>query len=470
MKNISILLFTFFGFSLFGQVLRCGDKQVKNFLELRHPGFKKVMEETQRLPITSRSSNIYRIPVVVHIVYNSSEENLSDDLVRSQIRILNEDFRRNNADASNTRDIFKSVAGDAMIEFYLADKDPEGKPTNGITRTQTNKASFADFNVFLLFEAALECDVDFSDPADIEEKSECLEKFLESKGLSLDDLFGTIENIKYSDKGGKDPWDQKKYLNIWVGDFAINLLGQNIPFLLGFAYPPVGAPLFPEGSLPEGYEKNDGVAVHYQVFGINNPNIGNLSITNNSGRTCTHEVGHYLGLRHIWGDGDCTQDDGISDTPDAVASSQIADQNTFTSCTVIHSNNTCQDQTNDQPDMVENFMDYSPESCMNLFSLGQIAMMRSMLEGPRAELIGLQASTKQENVEYLETYPSVAENKVFFKTDHLIDKIQIVSLNGKLIETVRNSREIDVSNLSKGFYIIKYFYEGRTGSNKIIKI
>jgi hypothetical protein len=100
------------------------------------------------------------------------------------------------------------------------------------------------------------------------------------------------------------------------------------------------------------------------------------------GRACVHEVGHYLGLRHIWGDplfGDgCSVDDGLSDTPNQNAASQF-------SCN--HNLNSCTDSPVNYPDMVENYMDYSNDGCMNMFTVNQSIVMRAILELARPGLI-----------------------------------------------------------------------------------
>ncbi|MBK7221121.1 MAG: hypothetical protein IPH94_07215 [Saprospiraceae bacterium] len=96
-----------------------------------------------------------------------------------------------------------------MIEFYLADTDPNGSPTTGITRKKTNKKSFIEFDILLLFQASVACGVDFNDPASIEENMECIQAFFEANGSSFEDILGGIDNVKYADKGGTDPWDQK---------------------------------------------------------------------------------------------------------------------------------------------------------------------------------------------------------------------------------------------------------------------
>lgn len=92
-------------------------------------------------------SNPYIIPVVVHVMYHSELDNISDAQIEDAIRIINEDFRRLNADTTNTRAIFKGVAADMNIEFRLAKLDPNGNCTNGITRTQTPLAIAGNNNV-----------------------------------------------------------------------------------------------------------------------------------------------------------------------------------------------------------------------------------------------------------------------------------------------------------------------------------
>ena len=447
------------------QILKCGDHPYRQHLIKKYPGIEDHMHAPNDRN-ASRSNDVYRIPVVVHVVYNTTEENVSDAIVRSQIDILNQDFRRQNTDASKTRDVFKGVAGDAMIEFYLADTDPNGNPTSGITRKKTNKKSFIEFDILLLFQASIACGVDFNDPASIEENMECIQAFFEANGSSFEDILGGIDNVKYADKGGTDPWDQKKYLNIWVCNLALDVLGEQVPFVLGFAYPPVGAPLFPPGSLPEGYEVNDGVVIHYPVFGINNPGIGNLAGLNDKGRTCTHEVGHYLGLRHIWGDGDCTVDDGIADTPDADDSSQAEDPSI--TCESLFTKNTCSEIATQFPDMIENYMDYSKEECMNMFSQGQINMMRSMLEGPRAELIGLPASVGSVEKNGFFVFPNPTGNELNFNYESLDQyEIAIIDILGKTVYNGHSDvSRIDVSGLNNGVYFLQVMGEHQAFSTR----
>ncbi len=246
-----------------------------------------------------RNSNVITIPVVVHVVYKASAENISDAQINSQMEVLNKDFRRLNEDASNTPSAFQAVAADTKIEFCLASVDPNGQSTTGITRTQTNQSSFND------------------------------------------------DAVKNSNQGGIDAWDTKKYLNIWV---------CNLPDYLGYA------------QFPGGPTATDGVVVTYTAFGT----IGTANAPFNLGRTATHEVGHWLNLSHIWGDGACGQDDLVADTPESDAANYGC-ATSHTSCGSV--------------DMVQNYMDYSDDACMNLFTNGQKIRMLAALNGPRAALL-----------------------------------------------------------------------------------
>ena len=109
------------------------------------------------------------IPVVVHVVYRTPQENISDEQVRSQLAVLNADYQARNADLSKVPDAFKPAIGDASIRFVLAEIDPAGRPTTGITRTKTSRTAFGD-----------------------------------------------DDGVKSRATGGTDAWDTERYLNIWV--------------------------------------------------------------------------------------------------------------------------------------------------------------------------------------------------------------------------------------------------------------
>lgn len=339
---------------------RCGTHHYMEHINQQYPSYAKQVQNTfdqakgKIVTMFNKSNDsTLRIPVVVHIVHFNELQNLPDSVIEAQIRVLNEDFNRKNEDTSATRDIFRPVAASANIEFYLATTAPDGSPTTGITRTNT-----------------------------------AVNGFMEPIGLLTGDL-SSLERVKSTANGGIDPWPLDKYLNIWVCDLAFSIFGgEPTPSLLGIATPPLEAPNWPAELAELGLI--DGVVLHYQIFGPNNPAAQTLPAefqgVVDRGRTATHEVGHYLGLRHIGGDaadpifgGDgCSEDDGIADTPNANGQSQQ-------DCS--YTKNSCVDEPIDHPDMIENYMDYSNEYCMNMFSQGQVEIMRAMLTGPRAGLL-----------------------------------------------------------------------------------
>jgi len=298
-----------FGVSISAQ-RNCATMDNLEQLQQQDPETKNRMEQIERhtqrvLQSGARSvDGVITIPIVFHIVYNTPEQNISDAQVQSQLDILNEDFRRINADAGNTPDDFRPVVADVQIQFCLASTDPEGNFTTGITRTQTDLIEH-----------------------------------------------GTNNTVKFNDQGGKDAWPSGDYLNLWV----CNLSGT----LLGYAQ-------FPDTGTPE----TDGVVCDYLYVG----NIGTATAPYDLGRTATHEVGHWLNLRHIWGDGGCGIDDEVSDTPLAGGSNGTQDPCTYPGP------NSCVEENGDLPDMFQNYMDYSGDACMNLFTKGQKARMRALFE------------------------------------------------------------------------------------------
>ncbi len=171
--------------------------------------------------------------------------------------------------------------------------------------------------------------------------------------------YNSISSISYIANTVKPNtiWDPLKYLNIWV----LQMPDQTI---LGYSFLPTQTMV---GS------NRDGLVLNYKNFGY----ISNT----NSGRTATHELGHYLGLKHMWGDNDsngnpegCSSDDGISDTPNSAAPYFNCPSFGLSSCGSV--------------DMHMNYMDYVNDNCMNLFTKGQTERMQSTLTGIRSALVG----------------------------------------------------------------------------------
>jgi len=251
----------------------------------------------------SNNKELITIPVVVHVVYNTPEQNISDAQILSQLEVLNEDYRRLNSDAVNTPAFFQSVAADFQIEFCLAKRTPEDSASSGIIRKHTNVTSF-----------------------------------------SLDN------KVKFDSLGGSDAWDRDKYLNLWVCK-----MGGGI---LGYASWPWEAP------------EVDGIVIRYQSFG----KYGSAQSPYHMGRTCTHEVGHWLNLLHPWGNwGGCTDDDYVSDTPFQDGPNYFCPSYPQPSCT-------------DTSDMFMNYMDYVEDSCLNIFTEGQKARVLAVMDSIRVPL------------------------------------------------------------------------------------
>jgi len=155
-------------------------------------------------------------------------------------------------------------------------------------------------------------------------------------------FFMADDAMKFKAQGGADAWDNKRYLNIWV----CRIFGRT----LGYATPPGGD------------ATKDGVVITSNVFGTK----GSVRPDFNKGRTTTHEVAHWLGLKHIWGDDYCG-DDGIDDTPQ---------QKSYNfNCPSFPRLSNCGESTSG--DMFMNFMDLTSDACMNMFTLGQKNKMRA---------------------------------------------------------------------------------------------
>jgi hypothetical protein len=250
--------------------------------------------------------DVYVLPVVIHIIHFGEPigegYNLSVEKIEEQIVSLNNDYRRKIGTPGYNESL---ISDDSRIEFKLAQYDPSGNPTNGITRTNRD-------------------DVDVVMP--------------DSNKLDMMDI---LPQFVY--------WDPEKYINIWVypmPDLQDILLGKStLPYTdlpgIDAMYSKIG----------------DGILINTLHFGFSN-----IESDANHGRTLTHEMGHFLGLLHLWGE----NGDFVEDTPPVTGPSYSCNNNRIAS--------------SGQPALINNYMDYLPDDCMNMFTIGQIERMHYVLE------------------------------------------------------------------------------------------
>ncbi len=323
--------------------IRCATTENEIRLQVKNPNrmvktqfedwLAPILETQKKQSATNKTAiTTYTVPVVIHIIHDGdavntigshASENISDAQAASQITVLNQDFRKIvGSPGFGTTGYNRGV--DCLINFVLAKQDPYGVLTTGIERINMGKTSWNETEIDALVKPETQ-------------------------------------------------WDPTKYLNIWIVKFSTNLLGYA---------------QFPSNSNLVGLESSggdaatDGVVVNYNAFGtfVEDDSSFELNPKYNKGRTATHEIGHFLGLRHIWGDDDsCTGNDTssgdyVSDTPDSNIENYGCP--TISHCT--------------GNDMVENYMDYTDDDCMNTFTAGQKSRMIAVMStSPRRKELAI---------------------------------------------------------------------------------
>lgn len=429
MKNIFLtcLIFILFQTSAQNDVGRCMTMeylkhQMKSlrFNENFYTAEKKAMawEKQHKKEILREQRNIITIPVVFHVVYKNSAQNIPDSLIYSQINVLNECFRKQNANYVNTRPVFDSLGTDVQIEFCLASTDPNGNPTSGIVRKQA--PSNAQFDPILGF-----------------------------------------DNVKKPSKGGDTLWPPDTYLNIWTCDMSL----FGLEAVLGYAqFPGMAA-------------STDGVVIQYNY-------IGKYAKPGFLGRTTVHEVGHWLGLRHIWADDDlgsnpqskyCDSTDYVDDTPNQGPRSNSNCNFSAVTCT----NEAAFWGNINPPDMIENYMDYSRDSCMTLFTKGQKVRMYGFLNTDPLRM-AIKTSTAGCNPllsipdlpavnGLIQIFPNPANTH--FKINNtggglIVENICVISTEGKKVKEFIPSMGIfDINGLHSGIYFVRI----KTNKGLIVK-
>jgi hypothetical protein len=242
-------------------------------------------------------------------------------------------------------------------------------------------------------------------------------------------------------------WDNKKYLNIWV----CNLSGG----ILGYAqFPGMG-------------NSTDGVVILTKAFGY----VGNVQAPYNNGRTAVHEVGHYLNLRHIWGDANCGND-FVNDTPPASAAN-------YGCKTFPYNQGSCfGNSTNGE--MYMNYMDYCDDACMVMFTAGQKTRMLATLTGTRASLIAsggcnnwpADIASVNNPLQSVSCFPNPVVSELEVQVpNNFIYNYTLINMNGQVVLSKQNVHAvtgvlpIDMNKLPSGVYILQL----NNGSNSIVQ-
>jgi hypothetical protein len=358
------------------------------------------------VPGSLLSDNTIVIPVVVHVIYNQSFENISQEQIESQLVAINADFNRSNADFSKVPSVFSKLSGNTNIRFELAKTDPNGRITNGIIRKKSSRMMWSD-----------------------------------------------DDKIKSAAFGGSDAWDATGYLNVWVCN--------TVPGLSGYA------------SLPGRDLTKDGVVVRFDAFGT----TGKVSAPFHKGRTLTHEVGHWLGLQHLWGDKQCG-DDGIQDTPK---------QRSGNSGDPVFPKLTACNGTSDG-EMFMNFMDFTNDASMGMFTEGQKMVMRAQFSstGKRNTFLnskGLstawndsQAPAAETTKKQVSIYPNpVVSGNISISLnggDNTGKHFAIIAANGQIVKTgyfQQAKCEVNVNTLPAGIYQVRLTDLGSNLFAKFVK-
>lgn len=387
--------------------------------------------ELQMQNSASKSTAGVTIPVVFHVILNQQQLNSIGgiqgvrDRVTSQMEVINNDFNARNADSTGIPANFKLLYGNAAISFRLAHTKPDGTATDGfeIKTLPASTTGFDQHNGYVKSDAA----------------------------------------------GGANPWDNKKYLNIWV----VNINTEN---LMGYAH----SPWYAKNVIFE--EDYIGVVLDFGAFGVKP--ISSSFYWNTStvrGRTLTHELGHFFNLWHVWGNtavgsGVCSDDDDVSDTPKQNDATQ--------SCQPFPFKDACTPSGNGI--MYMNYMDYSGDGCTRMFTKGQATRMQAQVSNG-GDSYGLTThpelcewpsnvtNVEQGNPFNISPNPSTGIFNInFTKPANNLHSVSVINTMGQIVKQInivdndKSSFNIDLSGFSSGIYILQLQFTEGTITRKVM--
>lgn len=413
-RYITLILF------FFSSLVTLAQENIKRVCPVPAPQ-KEALQKKQNQKYDVSKQEYHLIPVVVHILHDDSAFYLSDTVIKDQVTALNEHFGRYGSGLNQHPD-----GANTKIRFFLAKKDPEGNPTNGIIRKKTPLTRMI------------------------------------------------LEN----DKKTKDVsrWPTQRYMNIWIVKSIKSNdrdLGANA-VIQGFAYRP-----------PNSNANTDGIVLDSRFFGRGNRPYPRFD----EGKTLTHEAGHYLNLLHLWGNnsGDCLDDDHVDDTPlckDSWTSPQTSAPPYPDPCDPPPPSEQCENRR-----MIENYMEYSDDQCLKIFTLGQMRRMRITIKKYRSKLVHFTNTVKtggrdlfdslNNQISFdIQVYPQPFHNTLYINTFNPQPSglsLRLHSVTGNMLREISvpnlptSRTAIDLSGLSPGMYILTAKYAGEKYRQKVFK-
>ncbi len=346
-----------------------------------------------------QNRSVQYFPVVIHVVSRQTTNPVSEAQVLNQLDVINADFSGNGENILKLLSEFVPLLGRGEMKFCLATVDPNGQATSGITFTHTDIPNIA----------------------------------LQSGPEGRIAVF-------YDQLGGKTGWDPTRYINVWIGEYG--------DFL--------GSASFP-GAAP--FSEEIGIVIDPQYFG----SIGEAGNSGVYGRghTLTHEMGHFFGLKHIWGkgfDANCDDSDDVPDTPNAEGPYFGCPSGQRISC--------------NSSDMYQNFMDLTDDRCLAAFTKGQVAYMQSAIETYYPGL-----AVDGECATYTDSYSDwyaqliwsydASSNTYVIYSDEILDqvrKVEVYGVDGRLAYTNywddQQTHLMNLSALASGIYFVRIAGDG----------